>query len=151
MRLETPIRAPAPLCFDLAIDVDAHVGSAGATGERAIAGVTTGLLTLGDEVTFEAVHFGVRLRLTSRIVVFERPRRFIDEMVRGQFRRLRHLHEFHDRPDGTLMVDEMEFASPLGPLGSLADALFVTRHLRRFLERRNAWLRAEAERRAAGR
>jgi hypothetical protein len=51
IRIETDIAAPPAVCFDLARNVDAHVASTGATGERAIAGVTTGVLNLGDEVT----------------------------------------------------------------------------------------------------
>src|SRR5580700_11093177 len=86
IRLTTLIHAPASVCFDLARSVDAHVASAAGTGERAIDGVTTGLMTLGDEVTWEATHFGVRQRLRVRITELDPPRRFTDEMVRGEFR-----------------------------------------------------------------
>jgi len=51
IRVEIDINAPADVCFDMARSVDAHVESARTTGERAIGGVTSGLLKLGDEVT----------------------------------------------------------------------------------------------------
>jgi hypothetical protein len=54
VRAETEVAAAPEICFDLARSVDAHLASAAATGERAIAGVTTGLLVLGDEVTWRA-------------------------------------------------------------------------------------------------
>lgn len=73
--IETRIAAPIERCFDLARDVDAHVRSSAATRERVVGGRTTGLLELGDTVTFEGVHLGVRQRLTSRITEFDRPRR----------------------------------------------------------------------------
>ncbi len=149
LRLETTIRAPIALVFDLSRDIDAHIDSAAHTGERAVGGVTSGLVKLGDEVTFEARHFGVRWRLTSRIVVCEPPRLFVDEMLRGPFARLRHAHEFVEAGAGTRMKDVLDFESPLGPLGRLADALFVERHMRTFLERRAAWIRTEAEGRAS--
>src|SRR5580658_6841360 len=88
--VETRIAAPIEVCFDLARDVDAHLQTSSSTNERAVGGKTSGLLELGDVVTFEAVHFGIRQRLTSRVVELEHPRRFVDEMVEGTFASLRH-------------------------------------------------------------
>ena len=67
IRVETRIEAPVERCFDLARDVDLHRRSLARTGERAVGGVTTGLLGPGDTVTWEGRHFGVRQRLTARI------------------------------------------------------------------------------------
>jgi len=155
--VETPIAAPPAVCFDLARDVDLHTRSAAHTEERAVAVTTAGLLSLGDEVTWEARHLGRRWRLTARITVFEPPGRFVDEQVRGPFRSFAHTHDFQPAAAGaagaggaaTVMVDSFRYEAPLGPLGRLARALFLTRHLRRFLARRAAFLKEEAERRAA--
>src|SRR4051812_35969171 len=97
IRIETSIDAPPERCFDLARDVAAHVRSTEGTGERAVGGVTRGLLELGDEVTWEARHLGVRQRLTVRISRLERPRVFEDVLVRGAFASLHHIHEFVPR------------------------------------------------------
>ncbi|MEO8877235.1 MAG: SRPBCC family protein, partial [Polyangiaceae bacterium] len=94
IRIETFIAASPERCFDLARDVQAHLGSTSDTEERAVAGVTTGLLSEGDEVTWEAVHFGLRLRLTARITRFEKPHLFVDEMIRGAFESFEHEHRF---------------------------------------------------------
>jgi hypothetical protein len=67
IRIETRIQAPVEKCFDLARDVDLHVASTARTRERAVAGVTYGRLGPGDVVTWEAVHFGIAQRRTSRI------------------------------------------------------------------------------------
>ena len=139
------IAVPPERCFDLARDISLHCRTAAWTGEKAIAGVTSGLIGPGESVTFEARHLGMRRRLTSRVVAFERPRFFVDEMQRGAFKYLRHVHEFEPAEGGTLMRDVIQWASPLGPLGRLADALLVERHLARFLARRNASLKAFAE------
>jgi len=146
IRLETHIDAPPERCFDLARDVEVHVDSTSRTRERAVAGVTSGLLGPGDVVTWEAVHFGRRQRLTARVTRFERPGLFEDEMVRGAFRSFTHRHEF--RPaggGGTLMVDTFRYRSPLGMLGVLADRLFLERYMRRFLAERAAFLKRAAE------
>lgn len=150
IRLETPINAPPERCFDLARDVGVHTASAARTRERAVAGVTSGLLGPGDTVTWEAVHVGVRQRLTARITRFERPVLFEDEMVRGAFRSFTHTHEFRSAGAGTLMVDTFRYESPLGLLGMLADKLFLERYMRRFLADRATFLKrvAEADERA---
>lgn len=143
--LRTRVGAPPSRCFDLARDVDLHQRSTAASRERAVAGVTSGLLGPGDEVTWEATHFGLRQRLSSRITEFDPPRRFVDEMVRGAFRRFRHEHQFLPTQVGTEMIDVFDYTSPLGPLGSLADLLFLRRYMTRLLRDRNAYLKREAE------
>jgi ligand-binding SRPBCC domain-containing protein len=145
IRLDMDISATPAICFDLARSVDAHIASAGASGERAVAGVTTGLLGPGDEVTWRGRHFGIVQELTSRITVFDRPRHFRDEMVRGPFRRLVHDHYFDAVPAGTRMRDVFEFLAPLGPAGRLAEWMVLTRYLRRFLAERARVLKWLAE------
>lgn len=145
IKVETLIHAPIERCFDLARSVDLHVRSTSTTGERAIAGVTQGLLGLGDEVTWRARHFGIWQTLTSRITRFDRPGYFRDSMVRGAFSRFDHDHFFVAHGKTTEMRDVFDFASPLGPLGRLADALMLTKYMQRFLEERNRVLQQVAE------
>ncbi len=143
--VETRIEAPVAVCFDLARSVDAHISTSAATRERAVGGKTSGLLELGDTVTFEAVHFGVRQRFTSRIVEFDRPTRFVDEMVKGVFSSLRHVHEFSVEGTATLMRDTLTWRSPLGFLGVIADKVLVERHMRNFMLIKQAELKQQAE------
>jgi ligand-binding SRPBCC domain-containing protein len=145
IHLETYIDAPLERCFDLALSVDLHQHSVAHTHERPVAGVTTGVMRLGDTVTWEAVHFGVRQRLTSQITAYERPYRFTDEMVQGAFRELRHIHEFARRPPGTLMSDHCAFRAPLGLLGWVVEQVVLTRYLEGLLLTRNRYLKQVAE------
>ena len=142
IHLETFVAAPAGLCFDLCLDVNLHER---AGHGRAVGGVTSGRMSLGDTVTWDAVHFFVHQRLTSKIVAYERPRMFVDEMQRGAFARWRHTHHFAEQGGGTLMTDDVDFASPLGLLGKLADALLLKRYMTRFLVRHNDYFKSEAE------
>ena len=145
IHLETFIRAPVELCFDLSRSVDVHMASTDHTGERAVAGVTTGMMNLNDEVTWEAKHFWMRQRLTSRITAMERPRMFVDEMQRGAFKRWHHTNTFEARGEGTLMIDDARYASPLGLLGRIADRLFLEKYMTRLLQARNAHIKKVAE------
>jgi ligand-binding SRPBCC domain-containing protein len=133
-------------CFDLARDIDLHVRSLGHTGERAIGGRTSGLIELGEEVTWEARHFGVLHQHTARITAYDRPRHFRDSMVAGRFALFEHDH-FFDPVDGgvTRMRDVLTFRSPFGPLGWLVDRLVLARYLRNVLESRGAAIRAAVE------
>ena len=146
--LTTAVAAPREVVFDLARSLDLHAESFAHTGERAVAGRTAGLIGPGETVTWEARHFGVRQRLTTRITAFDRPRRFRDSMVAGAFRRFDHDHSFEIDPADagrTIMRDRFDYASPLGPLGRLADRLFLAAYLTRLLERRNDAIRTIAE------
>lgn len=143
--LSTIIHAPRERVFDLARSIDAHQKSTEQTRERAIAGVTSGLLGPHEQVTWEARHLGIRQRLTVRMTAFERPAHFRDVLVSGAFKRLIHDHTFVETPSGTEMIDGFEFESPLGVLGRIADWAFLRGYLRRFLIERNRELKRQAE------
>jgi ligand-binding SRPBCC domain-containing protein len=144
--IETPIAAPPELCFDLARDVGAHAESAAFSGERVVApGRTAGLLEVGDLVTFEGLHFGMRQRATAKITYLDRPRRFDDELIRSAFVWLHHRHEFEAVGAGTRMRDTLEWRSPAGIVGVFADKLFVADHMRRFVTRKQRELKRIAE------
>jgi ligand-binding SRPBCC domain-containing protein len=143
--LSTWIKAPRARVFDLARSIDAHQESAEGTGERAVAGLTTGLIGMNQEVTWEAHHFGFKQRLTVRITAFEPPGHFQDVMVKGAFKRMSHDHTFFQTSSGTHMEDRFEFESPLGVFGWVVDCLFLRRYMRRFLIERNRRLKQMAE------
>jgi ligand-binding SRPBCC domain-containing protein len=142
----TEVKAPAARCFDLARDLDLHVRSMAGTGERAVAGRTSGLIGPGEEVTWEARHLGVTQRFTSRITGFDPPSYFRDEMVRGAFKSFVHDHHFGEQGGRTKMRDVVRFESPCGVLGRLVDRLFMAGYLRRLLARRSAAIKIAAER-----
>lgn len=146
IEIETRIRAPIERCFDLARDVEVHARSAAFTAERVIPpGRIEGLLELGDLVTFRGRHLGVTRTLTARVVELQRPHRFVDEMVAGAFQSLRHVHEFEQLGDETIMKDTLRWEAPCGALGRLANRLILRRHLLWFLRKKQRALKAIAE------
>lgn len=117
----TQTSMPRAELFDWARSIDAHKASMARSREEALAGVTSGFISLGQEVTWRAWHFGVPLRMPSRITEMESPNYFVDEQVKGPFRRFRHVHEFNQDPDATTMVDRIEFTAPFGLIRRLAE------------------------------
>lgn len=151
IELVTHVNAPIERCFDFARSIDVHVMSTAQTGERAIGGRKSGLIELGETVTWRARHFGVWQTLTAKIVAFDRPNSFTDEMVAGAFKSFRHDHVFQAVNGQTTMTDVFVFEAPFGPLGKLANALFLRRYMSDFLKRRNHVIKEAAERASAAR
>lgn len=142
----TGIAALPQRVFDVSLEVEVHTASMAGNAERAIDGVTSGRLMLGDTVTWQARHFGLRWRMTSRITAFDPPGHFIDEQVAGPFKRWHHAHRFEpDGHGGTLMRDVVEFAAPLGALGTIAEIVVLNRYLPRLISSRNEHVKAVAE------
>lgn len=153
----TVIAAPLARCFDLARSVEVHLAGNVHFGEEAIAlsadppSATTGLLNLGDTVTWRARHFFARQRLTSRITAFDRPHYFQDTMLRGAFRSMQHDHYFREMPGPkpatphTEMRDVFRFAAPVPLLGRISEILVLRRYMTALLRERNAVIREIAE------
>ena len=116
------------------------------SGEKAIGGVTSGVMKLGDTVSWRARHFGIVLEMTSVITEYQHPSRFVDEQLHGPFRRWWHEHTFAAAANGeTVMTDVVQYQSPLGPLGCLADRLVLDRYMPHLLRQRSTWLKATLE------
>ena len=143
--VETWINAGVQTCFDAARDLDLHVKSVPHTNEVAVAGRTTGLIGMGEEVTWRARHFGVVQHFTSRITAFEPPSYFQDSMQRGAFRSFVHDHYFSARDGGTMMKDVLEFSAPLGILGRIVEKIVLRRYLERLLASRASVIKEACE------
>ena len=146
IELQTNIQASIENVFNAARSVDLHQKSTLSTQERAISGRTEGLLELGERTRWRAKHFGVWLELEVEITEITIPDQFVDEMVDGNFKYMRHAHFFKAiDPDRTLMIDHFDFQSPFGLIGSLVDRWVLTNYLTEFLRTRNEFLKEYLE------
>lgn len=71
----------------------------------------------------------VRITWVTEIKCVVEGRSFVDEQRFGPYRFWHHRHQFEPVPGGVLMRDKVHYALPFGPLGALADLLFVRRKL----------------------
>ena len=145
IEIVTSIRSTPEICFDLSRSIDLHKISTAKTNEKAIAGTITGLINLGETVTWEATHFGITQKLTSKITAFKRPFHFRDEQVKGAFRSFTHDHFFEQKNDIVIMKDIFNFISPFGIAGNIFNKLILTKYLTKFLNDRNNVIKAYAE------
>ena len=145
INLTTTIEAPIERVFDLARSIDLHKLSTKKTNEEAVGGKTSGLIKLGETVTWRAKHFNVYQKLTVEITEYDRPNMFRDVMLKGAFKSMKHLHKFEKEGNNTKMIDVFEFESPFGIIGRLANLLFLKNYMTNFLIERNKELKTYAE------
>ncbi len=145
IEIQTKIKAPIEICFDLATSIDLHMLSAEETDEKAIDGRTSGCVKQNDFVTWEATHFGIRQQLTSTIPIVNRPFHFRDEQKKGAFKYFKHDHYFETLGEFVIMKDRFEYESPYGIFGKLFNTLVLTKHLSKFLTKRNNAIKDFAE------
>lgn len=141
----TRIAAPAMRVFLLSLSIDLHQESASQTEERAIAGVTSGVIGPDHTVTWQGRHFGILLRHTSRITRYEPPLFFEDTMIEGAFKHFKHRHDFVEQDGCTIMTDTLWFTAPYGPLGWFAERLILRQYMKRFLGVRDEHIKRVAE------
>ncbi|WP_338814167.1 SRPBCC family protein [Bernardetia sp. Wsw4-3y2] len=145
IKITTFIESSIEIVFDLSRSIDLHKISTEKTNEEAIAGITTGLISLDEWVTWRAKHFGIYQKLTSKITAFERPNSFTDEMVKGTFKSFKHQHIFKETENRVEMIDIFEYKSPFGIFGKLVDTIFLESYMTNLLKERNQIIKEFAE------
>ena len=145
IHITTFIAAPVERVFDLSRSINLHQVSTVSTGEKAIAGVLNGLISLHETVTWQAKHLFKTRQFTSRISAMQSPHFFVDEMVKGDFINFYHEHHFKAAENGSILIDKIKFETPYGIFGKIANRLFLISYLKKFLEKRNAVIKDYAE------
>jgi ligand-binding SRPBCC domain-containing protein len=145
IELETKIASDIHVVFDLARSIDLHIESTAGTGEEAIAGKTSGLISIHESVTWRAKHFGIRLQHQSYIPNMSAPVHFTDEMTKGAFTSFRHDHYFSSEDGMTLMKDVLRYEVPFGFAGRMFDKLILKKYLTKFISGRNHVIKVTAE------
>jgi ligand-binding SRPBCC domain-containing protein len=87
---------------------------------------------------------GVPVRWQTRIAVWEPPTRFVDVQVKGPYKLWEHAHSFEPDGEGAVLLgDRVRYALPLGPLGLIAQRLFVRRDVERIFDHRHQAVAAQ--------
>jgi ligand-binding SRPBCC domain-containing protein len=79
----------------------------------------------------------VPVRWRTRIEEWDPPHRFVDAQLSGPYAHWHHTHSFEpDGADAVWIGDRVRYAIPFGPLGELANRLFVSRDVERIFDYR---------------
>lgn len=93
----------------------------------------------GTRIEYRIRLRGVPMRWLTGISSYHPPHEFVDQQLRGPYRRWVHTHRFIEDRGGTRIVDDVDFAVPGGRLG---EALVVPDLRRIFTFRHEALLAA---------
>jgi ligand-binding SRPBCC domain-containing protein len=145
LHLTTFIAAPADRVFNLSRSINFHRNSMDDYAEQPINGRTSGLICNGETVTWKARHLRKTRFLKVKITAMSEPYSFTDEMVSGDFRKMKHEHFFKACENGTLMIDQFYFESPYGIFGRLFNSIFLARYMQQLLVKRNRKIKEVAE------
>jgi ligand-binding SRPBCC domain-containing protein len=107
-----------------------------------IINATSEKITEGSEIWVEAKLIIVKTRWHS-VIRSLTPYQYLDEMVKGQFKRWTHLHIFHSTNDQkqTEILDEINFEIPYGRVGKLFEGYAYTQLEKLFDHREAATIR----------
>lgn len=145
IHLTSFIAAPIERVFDLSRSINLHQISTASTNEKAIAGVMHGLINKNETVTWQAKHLFKNRQFTTKVTAMQSPDFFTDEMIKGDFKTFNHEHYFKAVENGTIVIDKINFESPYGIIGKMANSIFLTSYLEKFLTKRNAVIKDYAE------
>ena len=145
INLITKIKASKQVVFDLSRNIDVHQNSASNTNEKAVAGITFGLINFNETVTWRGKHFGIYLTHKSRMTAMDLYDYFVDEMEEGHFKSFKHEHTFVEKDGKTVMIDNLHYETPYGIFGKLFDKIILKKHLTNFLLERNKVLKKLSE------
>jgi ligand-binding SRPBCC domain-containing protein len=132
IELETIIATPPGVCFKLVRDKRVQPAILKIEGPSGV----------GQMITFAAA--GGR-SLVVKVTEYQYPHRIVDTMIEGPFRSFVHEHEFREAAGGTLMLDTIEWTTPFGMIGRMADSMVLKKRLTRIVSSRNKRLKDLAE------
>lgn len=98
-------------------------------------------MATGTRIDYRLSLYRVPFSWTSLISDWNPPSRFVDQQIRGPYKRWVHTHEFFDEDGATLIRDRVEYELPLRPLGELAHP-WISYELGRIFRFRNKTIRA---------
>jgi ligand-binding SRPBCC domain-containing protein len=113
--------------------------------EEAVAGTRFGLIEKEETVTWRAKHLFKQRLLRVKITEMKKHEMFTDEQLEGDFKLMKHEHHFKPCDNGTILIDLFHFESPYGTFGRWINGFFLTRYMKKLLERRNKTIKELAE------
>lgn len=88
-------------------------------------------MRVGTLIDYRIKLHGLPVRWRTRITAWQPPHYFVDEQLRGPYKRWHHEHTFEHADGVTLCRDKVRYVVPGGPLSPAIHRLFVKRDIDR--------------------
>lgn len=145
IHLTTLINAPISRVFDLSRSISLHKLAMQQNKENAISGITSGLLKLGESVTWEALHFGKKRIMVMKITEMDSPSSFVEEQTIGELKSFKHQHFFKKVENGTILIDYVDYQARFGIVGLILEKIFLDNYIINLLQHKNEFIKKYAE------
>lgn len=96
------------------------------------------LMQRGLEIDYRIHWMGIPLRWRTRITEYDPPSGFVDEQIRGPYKKWVHQHSFEQVGDTVVMRDQVKYALPFGIVGSFVHFVLIQRQLKEIFDYRQA-------------
>jgi len=83
----------------------------------------------GQLIDYTIEIFKKEIRWRTLITEYEKPKKFIDQQLKGPYSMWHHTHTFNSHNDYVEMVDEISYVVPFGILGQIVNFIFIKRDL----------------------
>jgi len=140
------IRVDAPIDRVWKFHTDEHAAKMLAPPDRQVT-VLTKLPIVREGAVQEATfrQFGMRFHFNVQASRVDKPNGFVLTAIRSPFRKWVHRHEFIPDEDGTIIRETIEYSVKGGPIGLLANKLFVDEEIDQIFKYRHITTRAFVE------
>ena len=98
--------------------------------------MTTENIVEGAEITYKLSLYGVPMKWVSEIQNWNPGKEFVDVQRKGPYSLWYHHHTFESIRSGTLIIDEVHYAVPMGPLGIVFALPLIKIQLQRIFSHR---------------
>lgn len=100
------------------------------------------MMEAGTLIRYRLRLMGIPFEWLTRITLWNPPQEFVDEQVKGPYRKWIHKHLFVETSEGTRIHDSVIYELPFYPIGELASPLVTLQVRRIFAYRAKALERA---------
>lgn len=101
---------------------------------------STKYMQLGSEFNYTIKFFGLPMFWKTKITKYEPTYLFVDEQLRGPYKKWIHEHSYTDKGDKTIIHDKVEYDLYGGIFKSVIHQLFVKRSVQKIFEYRKTIL-----------
>tara|TARA_B100001250_G_scaffold388431_1_gene386676 strand:+ start:86 stop:547 length:462 start_codon:yes stop_codon:yes gene_type:complete len=83
----------------------------------------------GQLIDYTIKLFKKEIRWKTLITEYDKPKKFIDQQLKGPYSMWHHTHTFNDHGTYVEMIDEISYSVPFGIIGQIVNSIFIKRDL----------------------
>jgi ligand-binding SRPBCC domain-containing protein len=101
-----------------------------------VTGKNTDQIQSGTLIDYKLKIHGITIKWKTEILEFVEGQHFVDQQLKGPYKKWFHRHEFHEVKSGTLMIDHVTYKPPFGFLGRLLAGAYIRKDVTKIFKYR---------------